>query len=204
MILSFARYKEGVQSELCMVSPCENHFLYELRSGTASAYELLYTAYFPTIAHLVKQNHGNDRDAEDLFQETVIVLLEKIRQDDFTLTSSLKTYLYAIARNNWLKRLRDEKLITTDNETYLASLLNETALVETEPADDNQAEQVHQWLGQITGNCQRVLTSVYFEQEPLDSLMQTMGWKNRHTANNQKYKCIQQIKRVATNQKGAL
>lgn len=187
-----------------MLSPCENHFLHELRTGTSSAYELLYTAYFPVIAHLVKQNKGNDRDAEDLFQETVIVLLEKIRQPDFELTASLKTYLYAIARNNWLKRLRDEKLVTTDNETYLAALQQESTLPVMESSDDNQAEQVHQWLGQITGNCQRVLTFVYLTEEPLDSLMQTMGWKNRHTANNQKYKCIQQIKRVATNQKGTV
>jgi RNA polymerase sigma factor (sigma-70 family) len=188
-----------------MISPCENHFLEELRAGTPSAYELLYKAYFPSIAYLVTRNRGNDWDAEDLFQETVIVLLEKIRQPHFQLTSSLKTYLYAIARNNWLKRLRDEKLVVTDDEAYLAALQDEVARLETDASTDGvQPEQVHDWLSQITSNCQRVLTSVYFTQEPLDSLMLAMGWKNRHTANNQKYKCIQQIKRVAIHQKGAI
>lgn len=176
-----------------MATPCEHTFLEQLRTGDSSAYEALYRVYFPSITHLVKQNKGNDRDAEDLFQETILVLLEKIRQPDFQLTASLKTYLYAIARNGWLKRLRDNKLISTSDETFLTSLQDQAAL----PESLVREEQVHIWLAKITGNCQRVLHSVYFSQEPMDTLMLTMGWKNRHTANNQKYKCIQQLKRVA-------
>jgi hypothetical protein len=29
----------------------------------------------------------------------------------------------------------------------------------------------------------------------MDSLMVKMGWKNKHTAANQKYKCMEQVKK---------
>jgi hypothetical protein len=29
----------------------------------------------------------------------------------------------------------------------------------------------------------------------MSSLMQKMGWKNKHTAANQQYKCLQQVKK---------
>jgi len=31
----------------------------------------------------------------------------------------------------------------------------------------------------------------------MESLMIQMGWKNKHTADNQKYKCVQQVKKEA-------
>lgn len=183
----------------------ENTFLDQLRASNTTAFELLYKTYFPSIAYMIKQNKGNDGDAEDIFQETVIVLLQKIRQPDFQLTSSLKTYLYAVARNFWLKRLRDERIIPTDNETQLAVLQHQDAFLLAEPdAEASKEEQVHAWLAKITGNCQTVLKAIFFAQEPIDQVMHTMGWKNRHTAINQKYKCIQQIKKVSESAGGAL
>jgi len=51
-------------------------------------------------------------------------------------------------------------------------------------------------LLKITRNCQNILRALFFYEEPMDKLMAKMGWKNKHTAGNQKHKCIQQIKNV--------
>jgi RNA polymerase sigma factor (sigma-70 family) len=153
----------------------------------------LYKFYFPSINKYITRNFGSNEDAEDIFQETIIVLLQKVREVDFVLTSSLKTYLFAIAKNLWLKRLRDNKIIVVDNfEKYQPQSEMFAFELHTELARE---EKLALWLTKITVHCQRILKAIFFYKEPMISLMQKMGWKNKHSAANQQYKCIQQIKK---------
>ena len=94
-----------------MQTVTDDILLVQLKTGDNASFQLLYKFYFPSVASYVKQNMGNTEDAEDIFQEAILVLLQRVRQPDFILTSALKTYLYAIAKNLWLKRLRKNKLI---------------------------------------------------------------------------------------------
>ncbi len=163
--------------------------LEKLKSEEKAAYELLYKFYFPSIAHYIRQNSGNEHDAEDIFQETIIVLLNKVRQPDFELTSSLKTYLFSISKNLWLKNIRNDKKLSFNPD------IADIELVTDESSDDDQEEKVMTWFEKITENCQRILKAIFFMDEPMGNLMTKMGWKNKHTAANQKYKCIEQIRK---------
>ncbi len=174
-----------------------------LRNAEPSAYRQLYAAYFPSVAYYIKGNQGSHKDAEDVFQETLLVLVGKIRDPHFQLRATLKTYLHAIARKLWLKKLRDTKEVIVEDEFYFASLPDEVEPAETGLAAGNSLEQVPGWISQFTGNCQRILNSLYYLREPMEYLMTRMGWKNKHTADNQKYKCIQQVKKVAAKTTGA-
>jgi RNA polymerase sigma factor (sigma-70 family) len=179
----------------------DNTLLDKLKNEDNTSFEILYTFYFPSVASYVKQNMGNSEDAEDIFQEAVIVLHDKIRQPDFVLTSTLKTYVFAISKNLWLKRLRSNRLISVDDfEKYQMPI--ETFLTEFEP-EKTKEEKVTSWLTKITQNCQRILKALFFDNEPMDSLMKKMGWKNKHVAANQQYKCIQQVKRQKGKEGGA-
>lgn len=166
----------------------DSTLIYQLKNDEKSSYELLYKIYYPSILSFIKNNNGNEQDAEDIFQEVIVILLKKIKTDNFVLTSSLKTYLYSIARNIWLNRLRDNKLVLMD---ILPSIIEDEQIQDIET---NQ-EKLLNWLEKITINCQNILKSIFFYKEPIENLMIKMGWKNRHTAANQQYKCIQQIKK---------
>lgn len=171
-----------------------DHLLLEqLKKEENASFELVYKYYFPLIASYVKQNSGNTEEAEDLFQEAIVVLLHKVRQPEFILTSSLKTFLFAIAKNLWLKKLRDVKLVAVEEiEFYQKDSDSFFVEIKTEKTQD---EMVSSWLGKITKRCQYILNAIFFYNVPMKNLMSKMGWKNKHTAANQQYKCIQQIKR---------
>jgi RNA polymerase sigma factor (sigma-70 family) len=169
--------------------------LERLRAEDTTSFALLYTYYFPTVAAYVQQNSGSRTDAEDLFQEAIVVLLQKVRQPNFEFTSSLKTYLYAIARHLWLKRLRNQRLVFLEEVPSYALETPTEPWTCQEPLEKSTEEKVQIWLQKITQHCQRLLKALFFYQQPMTELMETMGWKNRHTADNQKYKCIQQMKK---------
>ena len=173
----------------------DSTLLDQLKAEKSSSFDLLYKFYFPSVASYITQNQGSNEDAEDIFQEAIIVLLHKVRQSDFILTSSLKTYLYAVAKNLWLKKLRDNKINFVDNDFSLKVYGTETTTFEIEPEKTDE-EKVENWLRKITRNCQNILKALFFYEVPMDKLMVKMGWKNKHTASNQKHKCIQQVKSI--------
>jgi RNA polymerase sigma factor (sigma-70 family) len=179
----------------------DNDLLIQLQNEENASFEILYQFYFPAIANYVTNNYGNAEDAEDVFQEAIIVLLQKLRQGNFRLTSSLKTYLFAIAKNLWLNRLRNNKIISVDDfDKYQKATETFDMTLKPEPTQD---EKLGSWLTRITANCQRILKAIFFYKEPMHSVMEKMGWKNKHTAANQQYKCIQQVKREKTKDEGA-
>ena len=171
----------------------ETTLLKQLKDEQNTSFELLYRLYYPTVAVHVTRNSGSTADAEDIFQETIIVLLQQVRKPDFVLTASLKTYLFAIARNLWLNRLRATGKAPISGLDALAEP-GENADFDQEPEPD-RARFMARWLTNITRHCQQILNAIFFHNESMDSLMQTMGWKNKHTAANQQYKCIQQVKK---------
>ena len=69
----------------------------------------VYQEFFPTIKYLIKKNTGNEEDAEDIFQESLIVVLKNVQKEDFYLSCSFLTYLYSISRNLWMQRLKAKK-----------------------------------------------------------------------------------------------
>ncbi|WP_212005691.1 RNA polymerase sigma factor [Chitinophaga sp. HK235] len=176
-----------------MNTTADDILIEQLKAGDRTASTALYQQYFPMVAIYVQQNSGNQADAEDIFQETLLVLLQQIQKPGFVLSSSLKTFVYAIARNLWCKRLRDNRVFLPGDDAVPEQSCT-AELFPEKPATDN----INGWLDRITYNCKRILKALFFYQQPMALLARRMGWKNKHTADNQKYKCLQQLRKVAT------
>ena len=64
---------------------------------------------FPKIERLILQSGGSKQLAEEIFNDSLLLLLEKVREDQFQLTSKLTTYFYGINRFLLLNELRKNK-----------------------------------------------------------------------------------------------
>ncbi len=94
-----------------------------LRSGDASAFEVVYCAYFSTLCQVAARYVPTGEDAQEVAQDTLCRIWE--RRASLEISGSLADYLCAAARNralNYLRRLRrlarDEAGI--DHESYTA------------------------------------------------------------------------------------
>ena len=86
-----------------------------LRKRENRVLQYIYKNSYNPVKQLVVHNAGSDSDAEDIFQEALIVIFKKLKEDpDFNLTSAFSTYIYSIARLLWLKNLRQIKKIEID------------------------------------------------------------------------------------------
>ena len=56
---------------------------------------------------MIHSNGGRPQDAEDVFQEALIILVGKIRKSDFKLTAKLSTYLFSVCRFLWKDKRKE-------------------------------------------------------------------------------------------------
>jgi RNA polymerase sigma factor (sigma-70 family) len=166
----------------------------DLKGENNSAFGQLYKEYFGMVNRFVANNNGRPDDAEDIFQDTMIVLLEKLRQDDFQLTASIKTYIMAISKNLWLKRLR-----TAYRETEFTDIHDNKFYEEINLAIENEksyTDKLQSYIHKISKHCQGLIHDIFFKEKAIEQIQKEHGYSTRHNAQNQKHKCVEQIKKL--------
>jgi RNA polymerase sigma factor (sigma-70 family) len=183
------------------VKQTDQETLFGLKASDNKSYEILYKFYYPSVKNFICKNSGCEDDAKDIFQETILVLLSKIPKDDFELRSSLKTYIFAISSNLWLKRLRGAtkmvKVELTVYEKYLADY--EEAEEREIEADEVKAKKAMTIMDRITAKCHMLLGALFFHKKNIETVTKDFGYTNKHNAQNQKYKCLEQARRGSEN-----
>ena len=86
-----------------------------LRKRDNRVLQYIYKNSFNPVKQLILSNAGSEADAEDIFQEALIIIFKKLKAEQaFELTSAFNTYIYSISRLLWLKQLRNIKKIDID------------------------------------------------------------------------------------------
>ena len=157
--------------------------------------QAIYKENYGLIQALVVRNSGSEDDARDVFQEALLVLYEKARSGDFELNCQIRTYLYSVARRNWLKKLQYLKRFESPSEP-----LEETISVE----DDLEAHEklnaqygvMKTAMGRLGEPCKSLLEAFYVHQKNMTEISAYFGYTNADNAKTQKYKCLMRLKKL--------
>jgi RNA polymerase sigma-70 factor (ECF subfamily) len=84
--------------------PTDNELIDQIRAGNQDALEKLVTRYEKRVYNLAYRMLGNKEDAEDVLQDTFLNVVRSI--DGFKSRSSFSTWLYRVAANAALTKLR--------------------------------------------------------------------------------------------------
>lgn len=81
-----------------------------LRKRDNDVIQFIYRENFGMVSSMILKNSGSDDDSEDVFQEALIIVFKRLREEPgFELTSTFSTFLYSVARLIWLKKIREDK-----------------------------------------------------------------------------------------------
>ena len=166
----------------------------DLKGECDHAFGRLYSAYFGMVQRFVTNNSGTRDDAEDIFQDTMLVLVQKLRRDDFQLTACIKTYIMAIAKNLWLKKLRNAYREIEFTDLHGERFHEEIELAIAE--EKSYWEKLQNYMEHITEHCRGLIQDIFFQQKAIEQIQKEYGYSTRHNAQNQKHKCVEQIRRV--------
>ena len=67
---------------------------------------MIYQQFADRIANFILKNGGSRADAKDVFQDALIIILEKAQTTDFKLSSSFYTYLFGVNKLVWYNKSR--------------------------------------------------------------------------------------------------
>lgn len=147
------------------------------------------------VLNLILTNSGTEQEAKDVYQDAVIAFYEKVKQQNFRLTCKVKTYLYAVCRRLWLKRLAEKKRydIRIDEGIGMPGIDDEMI----EIADKEREFQVMgKSLGELGEPCRSIIEDYYIKELSMDAITEKFGYTNSENTKNQKYKCLQRLKRM--------
>jgi RNA polymerase sigma factor (sigma-70 family) len=175
----------------------DEEFVTAIRRGDDRALAQLYRLHLPMVSHFVLQNSGSEDEAKDVYQEGVMVFYEKVRDGSLELSCQIKTYLYAVCRRLWLKRLAEKSRFggsLDDHEPYLETGA-EADLAQAEERDRRFA-LMGEALEQIGEPCRSLLEGYYLLDRSMQQLTADFGYTNADNAKNQKYKCLVRLKKL--------
>jgi RNA polymerase sigma factor (sigma-70 family) len=160
-----------------------------------NAIEQLYKLYYNMVQTMVIANAGNSDDAADLFQETVIVLFEKVKSGNFELTSQLKTFIYSVARRLWLKKLQYQQRFTKQADD-LEDVMPVEDEVEHHIKVQNDFTLMEASMAKVGEPCKSLLEAYYLQKKHMNVIAQEFGYTNADNAKTQKYKCLVRLKKL--------
>ncbi len=173
----------------------EQGLLKGLAQNERKAVEAIYRKHYSMVQSLIINNSGTSDDAKDIFQEALIVLYEKARSGSFELHAQLKTYIYAVCRRLWLKRLQLNQKFSGDlaNAEETISIEEDVERYEHRNSDFELMEVAMQSLGEP---CKALLESYYLQKKNMSEIAKEFGYTNADNAKNQKYKCLMRLKKI--------
>ncbi|WP_129715776.1 RNA polymerase sigma factor [Pedobacter sp. SYP-B3415] len=178
--------------------PTDREVVLGILNNSDETLNKLYLGYFPMILQFILNNNGDEDDAKDVFQESVIVLYNKIKSGDFELSSKLKTYIYSVCRRIWLKRLAQNHKKTTNISDYEDVLVVDDDL-EKHDEQDQRLMKMNEALEGLGEPCKTIIQDFYLNNLSMQDISEKFGYTNTDNAKTQKYKCLQRLKKIFFN-----
>ncbi|TSE10194.1 sigma-70 family RNA polymerase sigma factor [Aquimarina algiphila] len=131
------------------------------------------------IQGYILRNYGNLEDVEDVFQDALVVLYQKLRSGLLEIRVPIKTYFYGICRNLWRNRLKKkEKLIIDDGQNRFEEGINDPLIANIE---NQEREHLYRKHFQKLSADNKKLLYLFFEGKSMKEISIITGYSEGYT-----------------------
>lgn len=178
-----------------MVQFSDEQIIKGIVNSDQSVLKYLYHTQFGKIQKYILRRGGDPGIIKDIFQEALLIIFTKIRNEDLHLTCSFFTYFFAICKNLWFHELRLRRKITNE------IIPSENLVEDPEPISEIVPELkklVEYHFSKLSEDCKKVL-ELHFSHRSLAEICEIMGYKDVKYAADRKYRCKQNLFKRITN-----
>jgi RNA polymerase sigma factor (sigma-70 family) len=169
-----------------------------LRTRDVPIIKYLYKHYFYPIRALVTSNSGTQMDAEDIFQDALVIIYQKIAEENLRLTCSFKTYLYSVCRHLWLQKLNKKEFTYEFKESADLDCFQDKYNFEEQSEEMEKYRLFQQHFLKLSDDDQKVL-KLFMKKISLKEIASIMGYKSGDYAKFRKYICKERLKNSIIN-----
>lgn len=150
-------------------------------------------AYFPAVKQFVVRNSGTKQEAEDIFQEALVVFCRKLDTKGFVLSSGINTYLYGVSKLLWLDELGKRNRRPAKPGIELRDNMSIPEM-ERDLEDDRPARLAQKAISQLGQKCRQLLERFYYHKQSMKEIAAALGFRSEKVAKNQKYRCLEKAR----------
>lgn len=173
----------------------------ELVAGIAKnnerALDYLYQHNFPAVKHFVLKNSGNESDASDIFQEAIVATWLNIRDGKFQSLNGtpLGGYLFQVARNKWLDKLRSKSHRSTVRLVDEDIEYDPVAVDNIEDVKNERILYLEGLYNRLGDKCKSILKRFYFNNKSLKEIGNELNY-DAETLRTMKYRCMMKLRKM--------
>lgn len=167
------------------------NILQGLKDRDTKVLDFVYKNYFNQIKVFISQNRGTEEDAQDIYQDALLIIYQKTIKNNLTLTCSFNTYLYSVCRLLWLKQLEHKKLRKVNTEETGVFVELDSSIIEI--FELNERYKLYQdHFQKLSFSCQKVL-ELFLAGIPLKEIAEILGFKSGQYAKKRKHQCKEKL-----------
>jgi len=181
----------------------DSHIFEKLKNGDEFILGKVYEKFrIEFVFWLTKKYDCDNDEALDIYQNSFLTFVENIRNGVLTdFTCSIKTYLFSLGRNKYNEHKRYKEKFDSD----MALLMEFEEHSHEEILNyENDLKKVRDSLKVLGEPCKKILEMYYYQQMPFEAICEAMDYKNEDTVKNQKYRCLQRLKKIYEQQTAKL
>lgn len=165
-----------------------------LHHGDEALFSEIYYQYRETFLSWASSNYPLDRaKALDVYQEALSSFYFNVYFGQLTeLKVSLKTYIFAIAKNHLCKRLEME------NNWDLQGLkveveVDDPAMVDPDPEFNERRREVVEAMEQIGEPCKTIIEWSYYLNYPHKAIKEELRYRSEDVVKSTKWRCMKRL-----------
>ena len=160
----------------------------------------------PGFASILGQTSslGNltNEDIEDIFQESCIVLMQKVKNGGVTIAreGALFSYLVQIGKLTACNLVRKRRALTQEEVVTISENLHKEDVdyeISVDEKQKSQDEFLDRVFDSLPSDCKTLLKHFYWGKKSMDDIASILGMRNADSAKTKKNKCMNKFKDIA-------
>ena len=145
-----------------------------------------------------KEHHISFEDAKDLYQDSMVVLIQKIQDRKIErIFVSFRAYIFGLGRQLIRNKIKEE--FNRDKRENIFS--SRMVLFGENPIEDDCIGIVLSKLESLPNPCRSILTQYYLESVTYEEIAVSLQYKSVNSLKVQKYRCLKYLKEMVFNTK---
>jgi len=163
----------------------DQKYIAALLSNDSRLIEEIYSKYFTRIEEMVSKNNGHATEAKDIFQDALISIHNKAKEQAFVLTCPFGALIYLYCKNKWLHELakRGIRRVTfLDADGYDNLGEDSFKLAEACLLKEERRDLLMEKLAELGESCQQLLLLSWEDhsmEEVADMLQVSYGYARK-------------------------
>ena len=153
----------------------------------------IYQEYYGMVKNFLMNNSGKLHDAEDIFQDALVIIYQKAKSDNLKLECTFGTYLFSICRHLWLRELRNRKHVNFTSKGMISERPEEASHTENLQYKERLMDVMENNFGKLDHKSQKVL-KLFSTGVPFKEVARIMGFRSEASAKVRKYICRNKLR----------